>query len=112
MEHTDGFKVIEIKFQGESYNGFYKVTRKGVVTVETRKDIPIKPYDHITIGVTELIVQKVQVYENRAEITCEDKDTSDIVRSNKTLKKLKKSEPKEKTLTEQLIEKDTDGKSV
>jgi len=112
MEHTDGFKVIEIKFQGESYNGFYKVTRKGVVTVETRKDIPVKPYDHITIGVTELIVQKVQVYENRAEITCEDKDTSDIVRSNKTLKKLKKSEPKEKTLTEQLIEKDTDGKSV
>ena len=112
MEHTDGFKVIEIKFQGDSYNGFYKVTRKGVVTVETRKDIPVKPYDHITIGVTELIVQKVQVYENRAEITCEDKDTSDIVRSNKTLKKLKKSEPKEKTLTEQLIEKDTDGKSV
>jgi len=112
MEHTDGFKVIEIKFQGDSYNGFYKVTRKGVITVETRKDIPVKPYDHITIGVTELIVQKVQVYENRAEITCEDKDTSDIVRSNKTLKKLKKSEPKEKTLTEQLIEKDTDGKSV
>lgn len=112
MEHTNGFKVIEIKFQGESYNGFYKVTRKGVVTVETRKDIPIKPYDHITIGVTELIVQKVLVYENRAEITCEDKNTSDIVRSNKTLKKLKKSEPKEKTLTEQLIEKDTDGKSV
>ena len=112
MEHTDGFKVIEIKFQGDSYNGFYKVTRKGVITVETRKDIPVKPYDHITIGVTELIVQKVLVYENRAEITCEDKDTSDIVRSNKTLKKLKKSEPKEKTLTEQLIEKDTDGKSV
>ena len=112
MEYTDGFKVIEIKFQGDSYNGFYKVTRKGVITVETRKDIPVKPYDHITIGVTELIVQKVQVYENRAEITCEDKDTSDIVRSNKTLKKLKKSEPKEKTLTEQLIEKDTDGKSV
>ena len=112
MEHTDGFKVIEIKFQGDSYNGFYKVTRKGVITVETRKDIPVKPYDHITIGVTELIVQKVLVYENRAEITCEDKNTSDIVRSNKTLKKLKKSEPKEKTLTEQLIEKDTDGKSV
>ena len=112
MDYTDGFKVIEIKFQGESYNGFYKVTRKGVVTVETRSDIPVKPYDHITIGVTELIVQKVLVYENRAEITCEDKNTSDIVRSNKTLKKLKKSEPKEKTLTEQLIEKDTDGKSV
>ena len=112
MEYTNGFKVIEIKFQGESYNGFYKVTRKGVVTVETRGDIPVKPYDHIIIGVTEMIVQKVQVYSTRAEITCEDKDTSDIVKSNKTLKKLKKSEPKEKTLTEQLIEKDTNGESV
>ena len=116
MEYTNGFKVIEIKFQGESYNGFYKVTRKGVVTVETRSDIPVKPYDHITIGVTEMIVQKVEVYSTRAEITCEDKDTSDIVKSNKTLKKLKKSEPKEKTLTqeltEQLIEKDTNGESV
>ena len=38
MEYTNGFKVIEIKFQGESYNGFYKVTRKGVVTVETRSE--------------------------------------------------------------------------
>ena len=112
MDYTDGFKVIEIKFQGESYNGFYKVTRKGVVTIETRSDIPVKPYDHITIGVTEMIVQKVEVYSTRAEITCEDKDTSDIVKSNKTLKKLKKSEPKEKTLTEQLIEKDINGESV
>jgi len=109
MEYTDGFKVIEIKFQGKSYNGFYKVTRKGVVTIETRKDIPIKPYDHITIGLSELVVQKVQIYENRTEISCEDKDASDIVKSNNTLKKLKKSEPKEKTLTEQLIEKDTNG---
>jgi hypothetical protein len=112
MEYTNGFQVVEIKFQGKSYNGFYKVTRKGVITVETRKDIPIKPYDKITIGVEELIVQKVQFYQSRAEITCENKETSDIIASNKTLKKLKKSEPKEKTLTEQLIEKDTDGKSV
>ncbi len=112
MEHTDGFKVIEIKFQGESYNGFYKVTRKGVVTIETRSDIPVKPYDKVSIGVNELIVQKVQIYSNRAEITCEDTNTSDIVRSNKTLKKLKKSEPTEKNILEQLIEKDTNGESV
>jgi len=112
MEYTNGFKVIEIKFQGKSYNGFYKVARKGVITVETRKDIPIKPYDKVTIGVEELIVQKVQFYQSRAEITCENPKTSDIIASNKTLKKLKKSEPKEKTLTEQLIEKDTNGKSV
>ena len=113
MEYTDGFKVVEIKFQGESYNGFYKVTRKGVITVETRSDIPIKPYDKIIIGVEELIVQKVQVFTSRAEITCENPNTSDIVRANKTMKKLKKSEPKEKTEIEQLIEKDTkNGESV
>tara|TARA_R110001592_G_scaffold101819_1_gene287907 strand:+ start:91 stop:429 length:339 start_codon:yes stop_codon:yes gene_type:complete len=112
MEYTDGFKVIEIKFQGESYNGFYKVTRKGVVTIETRSDIPVKPYDKVTIGVEELIVQKVQIFSSRAEITCENPNTSDIVRSNKVLKKLKKSEPKEKNILEQLMEKDTNGESV
>jgi len=112
MEYTDGFKVIEIKFQGESYNGFYKVTRKGVVTVETRSDIPVKPYDKITIGVEELIVQKVQIFTSRAEITCENINTSDIVQANKTLKKLTKSEPKKKNILEQLIEKDTNGESV
>tara|TARA_R110002012_G_scaffold316741_3_gene532100 strand:- start:685 stop:999 length:315 start_codon:yes stop_codon:yes gene_type:complete len=104
MEHTDGFKVVEVKFQGESYNSFYKVTRKGVITVETRKDIPIKPYDVITIGVDEVVVQKVLVFENRCEITCEAIASSDIKKANKTLKKLKKAE--------QSTEKDTDGESV
>jgi len=112
MEHTNGFKMIEIKFQGESYNGFYKVTRKGVVTIETRSDIPVKPYDKVSIGVEELIVQKIQVYSNRAKITCENPNTSDIVKANKTLKKLTKSEPKKKNILEQLMEKDTDGESV
>jgi len=112
MEYTGGFKMIEIKFKGNSYNGFYRVTRKGIVTIETKADIPVKPYDIVTIGLEDLIVQKVQVYSNRAEITCEDIKTSDIVRSNKTLKKLKKSEPKEKTELEQLLEKDNDGESI
>ena len=112
MEYTNGFKVIEVKFQGESYNGFYKVTRKGVVIIETRKDIPVKPYDKVNIGVEELIVQKIQVYTTRAEITCENPNTSDIVEANKTLKKLTKSEPKKKNILEQLIEKDTNGESV
>ena len=104
MDYTDGFKVVEIKFQGESYNGFYKVTRKGVIIVETRKDVPIKPYDNITIGVDEVVVQKVQVFQSRCELTCEAVATSDIKRANKTLKKLKKAE--------QSTEKDTDGESV
>ena len=104
MDFTDGYKVVEIKFQGESYNGFYKVTRKGVITVETRKDIPIKPYDEITVGVDQVIVQKVQVFQSRCEITCEAVKSSDIIKANKTLKKLKKAE--------QSTEKDTDGESV
>ena len=104
MDYTDGFKVVEIKFQGDSYNGFYKVTRKGVITVETRKDIPIKPYDEITVGVDQVIVQKVQVFQSRCEITCEAIKSSDIIKANKTLKKLKKAE--------QSTEKDTDGESV
>ena len=104
MDYTDGFKVVEIKFQGDSYNGFYKVTRKGVMTIETRKDIPIQPYDKITVGVDEVIVQKVQVFQSRCEITCEAVKSSDIIKANKTLKKLKKAE--------QSTEKDTDGESV
>ena len=104
MDYTDGFKVVEIKFQGESYNAFYKVTRKGVIIVETRKDVPIKPYDQITIGVDEVVVQKVQVFQSRCELTCEAVATSDIKRANKTLKKLKKAE--------QSTEKETDGESV
>ena len=104
MDYTDGFKVVEIKFQGQSYNGFYKVTRKGVITVETRKDVPIKPYDQITIGVDEVVVQKVQVFQSRCELTCEAVAKSDIKKAHKTLKKLKKAE--------QSTEKDTDGESV
>jgi len=104
MDYTNGFKVVEIKFQGESYNGFYKVTRKGVMVIETRKDIPIKPYDTITVGVDKVIVQKIQVYQGRCEITCEAVASSDIVKAKKTLKKLKKSE--------QSTEKETDGESI
>ena len=104
MDYTDGFKVVEIKFQGESYNAFYKVTRKGVIIVETRKDVPIKPYDQITIGVDEVVVQKVQVFQSRCELTCEAVATSDIKKAHKTLKKLKKAE--------QSTEKDIDGESV
>ena len=103
MDHTDGFKMVEIKFQGESYNAFYKVTRKGVIIVETRKDIPIKPYDHIMVGVDKVVVQKVSVLKDRCEITCEAVASSDIVNANKTLKKLKKT---------QTTEKETDGESV
>ena len=103
MDHTDGFKMVEIKFQGESYNAFYKVTRKGVIIVETRKDIPIKPYDHVMVGVEKVVVQKVSVLKDRCEITCEAVASSDIVKANKTLKKLKKT---------QTTEKDIDGESV
>jgi len=104
MEWTDGYKMVEIKVGDKTYNGFYKVTRKGVIIVETRKDIPIKPYDQVTIGVDQVIVQKVQVFESRCEMTCEAVASSDIIKANKTLKKLKKSE--------QGKDKNTDGEQV
>ena len=47
MEWTNGYKMVEIKVGDKTYNGFYKVTRKGVITVEAKIDIPVKPYDHI-----------------------------------------------------------------
>ena len=62
MEYTGGFKVVELKIQGETYQGFYKVTRKGVMIIETKTDIPVKPYDQITVGVDKVIVQKIQIY--------------------------------------------------
>jgi len=48
-------------------------------------------------------VQKVSVLKDRCEITCEAIASSDIVKANKTLKKLKKT---------QTTEKETDGESV
>ena len=104
MDHTDGFKMVEVKFQGESYNAFYKVTRKGVITVEAKIDIPVKPYDHIIIGVDKVVVQNVTILNGRSEITCESVNTTDIVKSNKTLKKFKKYETAKG--------KDTDGESI
>ena len=104
MDHTDGFKMVEVKFQGESYNAFYKVTRKGVITVEAKIDIPVKPYDHIIIGVDKVVVQNIKILRDRSELTCESVDTTDIIRSNKTLKKFKKYETAKG--------KDTDGESI
>jgi hypothetical protein len=104
MEWTDGYKMVEIKVGDKTYNGFYKVTRKGVITVESKIDIPVKPYDHIIIGVDKVVVQNITILNGRSEITCESVNTTDIVKSNKTLKKFKKYEIAKG--------KDTDGESI
>ena len=104
MEWTDGYKMVEIKVGDKTYNGFYKVTRKGVITVEAKIDIPVKPYDHIIIGVDKVVVQNITILKDRSEITCESVNTTDIVKSNKTLKKFKKYETAKG--------KDTDGESI
>ena len=44
MEWTNGYKMVEIKVEDKTYNGFYKVTRKGVITVEAKIDIPCLLY--------------------------------------------------------------------
>ena len=50
------------------------------------------------------LLAKIQVFQSKCEITCEAVKSSDIIKANKTLKKLKKAE--------QSTEKDTDGESV
>ena len=75
MEQTNGWKVVEIHFKGDQYQGFYKVTKKGEITVEVKKDIGCLPGDSITIGVDNLIVQKVYINNRCAEITCIEEKT-------------------------------------
>ena len=90
MEQTNGWKVVEIHFKGNQYQGFYKVTKKGEITVEVKKDIGCLPGDSITIGVDNLVVQKVYINNRCAEITCIEEKT-ELKKSLFTKKKLKKA---------------------
>tara|TARA_R110000803_G_scaffold32023_7_gene70915 strand:- start:1767 stop:2087 length:321 start_codon:yes stop_codon:yes gene_type:complete len=102
MEWTKGFKMVEIKFKDQIFQGFCKVSKLGEMTLETRKDLPIKPYDHLLVGIEEVIVKKIKVYQNRLEIDCEPIEKSDIVKANQTLKKFKKTEKVKKTIIEEM----------
>ena len=106
MEWTKGFKMVEIKFKDQIFQGFCKVSKLGEMTLEIRKDLSIKPYDHLTVGVDDVIVKKIIVYQSRLEIDCELIEKSDIVKANQTLKKFKKTEEVKKTIIEEM----TDGK--
>lgn len=90
MEQTNGWKVVEIHFKGDQYQGFYKVTKKGEITVEVKKDIGCLPGDSITIGIENLVVQKILINNRCAEITCIEENT-DLKKSLFTKKKLKKA---------------------
>tara|TARA_R110002126_G_scaffold157267_3_gene304859 strand:+ start:4473 stop:4793 length:321 start_codon:yes stop_codon:yes gene_type:complete len=105
MEWTQGFKMVEIKFNDQIFQGFCKVSKLGEMTLETRKDLPIKPYDHLSVGVDDVIVKRIRVYQSRLEIDCEPIEKSDIVKANQTLKKFKKTEKVQKTIIEEM----TDG---
>ena len=72
------------------------------MTLEIRKDLSIKPYDHLTVGVDDVIVKKIIVYQSRLEIDCELIEKSDIVKANQTLKKFKKTEEVQKTIIEEM----------
>jgi hypothetical protein len=85
MEETNGWKVIEIHFNSNQYQGFYKVTKKGEITVEVKL-----PGDTITVGTQNLIVKKVYINNSRAEVTCVNEE-SDLKVSLQTKKKLKKT---------------------
>ena len=67
-----------------------KVTKKGEITVEAKKDIGCLPGDTITVGTQNLIVKKVYINNSRAEVTCVNEE-SDLKVSLQTKKKLKKT---------------------
>ena len=73
---TNGWQVINFTINDNSYHGFIKVTRKGEITIECRKDVDCRPLDKITLnGHDNLIVQKLVTFESKAEIHCiEDND--------------------------------------
>ena len=39
MEENNGYKVINFTLNDNEYHGFIKVTKKGEITIECRKDV-------------------------------------------------------------------------
>jgi len=84
--------VINFTINDNSYHGFIKVTRKGEITIECRKDVNCRPLDKIVVDrYQNLIVQKILITTSRAELYCIEDDTGELKKSIQTKKKLKKA---------------------
>ena len=88
---TNGWQVINFTINDNSYHGFIKVTKKGEITIECRKDVDCRPLDKIIVdSYQNLIVQKILITTSRAELYCIKDDTGELKKSIQTKRKLKK----------------------
>ena len=92
IEWTNGWQVINFTINDNSYHGFIKVTKKGEITIECRKDVDCRPLDKVVVdSYQNLIVQKILITTSRAELHCIKDDTGELKKSIQTKKKLKKA---------------------
>ena len=88
---TNGWQVINFTINDNSYHGFIKVTKKGEITIECRKDVDCRPLDKIIVNSYQnLIVQKITITQSRAELHCIVDDTGELKKAIQTKRKLKK----------------------
>jgi len=92
IEWTNGWKVINFEINDNQYHGFIKVTKKGEITIECRKDVDCRPLDKVLVdSYNHLIVQKITITQNRAELICIKDEKNELKKSIQTKKKLKKA---------------------
>jgi hypothetical protein len=92
IEWTNGWQVINFTINDNSYHGFIKVTKKGEITIECRKDVDCRPLDKIIVdSYQNLIVQKITITQSRAELTCIKDEKGELKKSIQTKRKLKKA---------------------
>ena len=84
--------MINFTINDNSYHGFIKVTKKGEITIECRKDVDCRPLDKVIVDwYQNLIVRKILITPSRAELHCIKADTGELKKSIQTKKKLKKA---------------------
>lgn len=89
---TNGWQVINFTINDNSYHGFIKVTRKGEITIECRKDVDCRPLDKILVNSYDnLIVQKITTTKSKAELICIKDEKDELKKSIQTKRKLKKA---------------------
>jgi len=92
IEWTNGWQVINFTINDNSYHGFIKVTKKGEITIECRKDVDCRPLDKIKVdSYQNLIVQKITITQSRAELICIKDEKDELKKSIQTKRKLKKA---------------------
>ena len=92
IKWTNGWEVINFTINDNQYHGFIKVTKKGEITIECRKDVDCRPLDKVIVdSFQNLIVQKITITASRAELICIKDEKDELKKSIQTKKKLKKA---------------------